>query len=149
MTDAQVTATAICNAVQGYELDFDHLPRPVSGVTGHDWDTDSGESEQIISILKGLEVNQNPWKSDYLGDIREAKMTESGRLSGIVRSSDSSAVVDPWGSPYLIRLDGDGDGFVANPSQTDARLKEIVIVWSAGKDGDPATWEDNVGSWKQ
>jgi hypothetical protein len=148
-TDAQSSALAICNAVHGYKMDFDRLPRPVSGVTGHDWDTDSGELEQIISILKGLEVNQNPRQTDYLGDIREAKMTKSGHLSGIAVNRESVAIVDPWGSPYRIRLDGDGDGFVADPANPGARLKEIVIVWSAGKDGDPPTWEDNAGSWNR
>jgi len=40
-------------------------------------------------------------------------------------------------------------GRVADPANPGARLKEKVIVWSAGKDGDPATREDNVSSWER
>jgi hypothetical protein len=49
-------------------------------------------------------------------------------------------------------MDTDGDGWVVNPELNQVadgrtKLKKRVIVWSAGKDGREATWDDNARSW--
>ena len=59
---------------------------------------------------------------------------------------------DGWGSPYYIICDFNNDGKVPNPElltvppKAGATQKELpvrIALFSAGKDGDPATWEDN------
>ena len=84
---------------------------------------------------------------DFLGDIKDAKTEAGKRLNGLVRDATTTALVDPWGHPYHIRLDVDRDGFVTDPAHPDQRLAKKALVWSSGKDGDPETWNDNVGSW--
>ncbi len=145
--DAQATAMAIDNAIDQFYTEYDHLPAPTSAVKGKDWNSDSGDAENLISILKALDATANSKQIDFLGDIKDAKTEDGKRLNGLVREDSTIALLDPWGHPYLIRMDGDGDGFVTDPSDPGKRLAKKAIVWSAGKDGDPETWKDNVGSW--
>ncbi|WP_395730800.1 hypothetical protein [Prosthecobacter sp.] len=59
---------------------------------------------------------------------------------------------DGWGSLYYIICDFNNDGKVPNPElltvppkpgATQKELSARMVIFSAGKDGDPATWEDN------
>lgn len=60
---------------------------------------------------------------------------------------------DGWGSLYYIICDFNNDGKVLNPElltvppkpgATQKELNTRIALFSAGPDGDPATWEDNV-----
>lgn len=60
---------------------------------------------------------------------------------------------DSWGSLYYIICDFNNDGKVPNPElltvppkpgATQKELSARIVIFSAGPDGDPATWEDNV-----
>ena len=60
---------------------------------------------------------------------------------------------DGWGSLYYIVCDFNNDGKVPNPElltvppKPGATQKELfnrIAIFSAGPDGNPATWEDNV-----
>ena len=145
--DAQSTTMAIYNAVDQYHAEYERLPAPESATIGRDWDTNSSAEENLISILKGRDADANIPAIDFLGDIKDAKQAGGKLLNGVILTGTAMALVDPWGNPYLIRLDGDRDGFVADPAHPDQRLAMTALVWSAGKDGDPETWKDNVGSW--
>ena len=148
--DAQSTTMAIYNAVDQYHAEYERLPAPESATIGRDWDTNSSAEENLISILKGRDADANLKAIDFLGDIKDAKQEGGKFLNGVILTGAAMALVDPWGQPYHIRLDGDGDGFVANPNPGDypvTRIAKPAIIWSAGKDGDPETWKDNVGSW--
>lgn len=59
---------------------------------------------------------------------------------------------DGWGSLYYIICDFNNDGKVPNPEllsvppkpgATQKELSARIALFSAGKDGNPATWEDN------
>lgn len=54
---------------------------------------------------------------------------------------------DTWGNPYRVRFDTTFDNQVESPEIPGSFLPESIIVWSAGKDGDFKTWEDNVKTW--
>ena len=139
--------STIAAAVTEYQNERGSLPAALSTQKGRDTDTDSSAPENLITTLMGINVPFSK-RINYLGDINEAKEVADGRYeSGIVRKNDIAALVDPWGHFYHIRLDTDGDGFVDDPSEPGRRLKRSVIVWSAGKDGDPDTWKDNITSW--
>ena len=145
-SDALVTALAVINAVKQFQMENDCLPAPTSAVQGHDGDSDTGASEGLILILKGEFQQAHSKSKDFLGELKEARHVGSRILHGLWRSEDGIALYDPWGGLYLVRLDGDGDGFVADPEHG-GRLAQMVIIWSAGRDGDPNTWKDNVKSW--
>lgn len=44
-------------------------------------------------------------------------------------------------------FDFDGDGRVPDPASPERSIQQDILVWHAGKDGDPKTWRDNVGAW--
>ena len=61
------------------------------------------------------------------------------------------AFVDPWGNPYVYRLDQEGSGDLLNPDEIKGgRLRTRVAAWSWGPDGKSAftNGHDNVMSWE-
>ncbi len=76
--------------------------------------------------------------------------SENGKITGgLARNGKSISVLDPWGRPYQLLLDGDGDGKLKNPASDPAKpeLNVAAAAFSAGPDGDPTTWADNLKSW--
>ncbi|MBK8038970.1 MAG: hypothetical protein IPK22_17840 [Verrucomicrobiaceae bacterium] len=59
---------------------------------------------------------------------------------------------DAWGSLFYLVCDFNNDGLIPNPETLTTppnlgavpKLKQRLAIFSAGPDGDPATWEDNV-----
>ena len=78
--------------------------------------------------------------------------------SGIGTTTGAGRYYDPWGTPYVIRIDGNYDNQLANPYSLNAGAPTLqigVIAWSLGKDqaggsGDKksATSDDDVISWQ-
>jgi hypothetical protein len=58
----------------------------------------------------------------------------------------STNLNDPWDNKYRMALDNDYDGEVDIPNGGTLRMS--VAVWSAGKDGDENTMDDNVKTWR-
>jgi hypothetical protein len=162
-------ARGLVNAINQFRSDYQKLPVP-SGPTpqGGDRDTDSGLSHSFISILGGHEdrspMAQNQKHTDYLEDIKPALKAgkpgnpspggDYGWVNGLISDPATGAygVVDYKGKPYRIRLDTNHDETLNNPNPEQAAagrptLKARVLVWSAGKDGDWNTWDDNLMSW--
>lgn len=146
--DARGVSSAVLNAITSFERDNDRLPLLPAAPKDKDFDTDTSPAAGMIALLKGMDDAGNPRQTDYLGEIKEAKVIKDKRLSGFYRVTETSiGLYDPWGQPYRIRLDGDADGGVDDPSAPGTRILKTAIIWSAGKDGDFSTWEDNVASW--
>lgn len=148
---ARLDITSIQNAAEEYLNHYGRLPWPPNAPPNKDGDFDTSGPAGIVAMLKGQDLSQNPQCLDFLGEMRDAKrLSDPDRyVSGLWRASESlSAIHVPWGRPFLIRLDGDGDGKVENPGAPGMPLLRRVIIWSAGKDGNPATWDDNVWSWQ-
>lgn len=67
-------------------------------------------------------------------------------------SAFAGAFVDPWGNPYRFCVDADGDGQIQSPDLNSTKLIQAqVIAWSAGSDGDYATFpnDEKVESWER
>ncbi len=54
---------------------------------------------------------------------------------------------DPWGTIYWALFDLNDDGKIKSPETGSDVIDKRVLIWSAGPDGNHATWEDNVKSW--
>lgn len=62
---------------------------------------------------------------------------------------DHGAFVDPWGHSFEYQLDIDGDGQMPDPAGLrPTPIAAAVLVWSAGPDGDYASFGDNAKSWE-
>ena len=91
----------------------------------------------IAGVLLGEKSDQNPdgrryWDAEAISPGTAAKVP-----------------TDPFGGLYWVAFDADGDGRVRNPVHKEDEWLEIsVLVFSAGPDGDPTTWNDNVRNWK-
>ncbi len=137
----------IINAVEQFEKDYDRLPFPTTVLPSKDFDANTSSAAGFVAVLKGISRLSNPREVDYLGDIKDAKTVNDRPLNGLFRDSPTTVgLFDPWGRPYHVRFDGDGDGYVENPSAAGNKIKALAVIWSAGKDGDSATWDDNVAS---
>jgi hypothetical protein len=106
---------------------------------------------------------QNPRGIVFLSppDVKDANKPRAGISSA---PAPAGQYFDPWGKPYLIRIDTDYDNQVANPYAQNAGsaplLRSGVIAWSFGKDGlsqstaatpvdkNAGTNKDDVISWQ-
>jgi len=59
---------------------------------------------------------------------------------------------DYWDQPLYFILDTKGTGQIPNPDPRDNKehpfIAAPILIFSAGPDHDPNTWDDNVVSWK-
>lgn len=107
--------------------------------------------------LKNISTSFNPRQDAFF----TAKFVQSTSLPGI---GPDGVFRDPWGNPYIITIDLDGDNLCddglygtirKNVEGTQAGIRGSVIVWSLGPDGkaDPTIGskagvnKDNVVSW--
>ncbi len=44
--------------------------------------------------------------------------------------------LDPWGNPYMIRINVDGSEQIVDPSDSTKKLSGRIIIWSLGPDGE-------------
>ena len=62
--------------------------------------------------------------------------------------------LDPWGNPYMMRINVDGSESIPDPSRSSARVSGRIILWSLGPDGkgdntyNHDTNKDNIAGWK-
>jgi prepilin-type N-terminal cleavage/methylation domain-containing protein len=124
-----------------------------------------GDAGIVATVLLKYRAEYNRWPSVYLPDVKDVTDLDWVTLmcppaDAVARPKDNfklipfmeqggTAFVDAWGAPFKFRLDTTGSGELVNPNpEVDEMLKAQVAVWSAGPDGDYATWEDNVAGWE-
>ncbi len=119
----RIKARKVCivldTAILTFRDEYGCLPLP-SGkeiTEGHDIEilTDSPQGAKLLTVLMGLEDDSpdmlNPKKIRFL-DLAEGKSNRDG----IIYTSDNrvQGLYDPWGQPYHILLDTDGDKALDN-----------------------------------
>ena len=128
----------------------------------------------VATVLLKYQAEYNRWPTNYVPDMVDTtdadwvKMMAPQPGSGPVPTNPkrivffepgggalgtnaphAGAFVDAWGTPFKYRVDQDGDEQLANPNEdTGGILRARVLAWSAGPDGDYATWDDNAASWE-
>jgi prepilin-type N-terminal cleavage/methylation domain-containing protein len=117
----------------------------------------------LFNELRSVTVTQNPRRIVFLSPP-DAKDTNNPRAGISVAPASAGQYFDPWGKPYLIRIDTDYDNQVSNPYSQNAGgtplLRSGVIAWSCGKDAlsqststapsdkNTGTNKDDVISWQ-
>ncbi len=151
-SEAQGACMTVFNAIDQYNNQYDYLPQPMSATKNTDCKTDTSAEEGLIWILLGKDETQNSRKTNFLGDIKDAKSSGEKKVSGISRTDDGAALYDPWGNYYKVTIDLDLNEKIDNPNEEEitsgvTELHKKVIVFSVGKDMKEETWKDNVTSW--
>jgi hypothetical protein len=128
-------------AIQVYEEEYINLPD--LGVTDEIKYIES--AGPLIETLTGHNARLNPKKIPfYKPPVRRSTQGKSAASPAPAPASPASTDVhDPKGNRYRIHLDWDGDGLILNPKEPGTKISNSVIVYSAGRDGDYSTWEDN------
>lgn len=142
---ASTEVRQIVLAVQQYENDYGRLP-DLGGDGTHDV-TVAENNSRLFNILRGIDAGHtgNPRQAVYFS---AAQATGKGKPSGGLGAD--GVLYDPWGNPYLIRIDGNGDGQTDDPYGTSPadKVNKTVIAWSLGKDARPGKdGQGDVRSW--
>jgi hypothetical protein len=129
-------------AVFGYKHEYKVVPHIV------DSDTRPIESRgELLAILKAEHPGKNPESLRYWDPSPPQPFGQGARRD----AHGEWELRDDWGRLFRVQMDIDGDGKIPNPAkglgeQPDA-IEAEAIVYSAGKDGDFGTWEDNIRTW--
>ncbi|QIF03175.1 hypothetical protein [Roseimicrobium sp. ORNL1] len=133
-------------AIKGYRVEYNRLPAlespPPLVDNAQGYNTTSAEGRQIIEILVAKDTKKNPRQITFYEPPVEK---DSG-----AGYNATKGLKDIWGSKgYIILLDYDGDGLIADPAHRGSKISGAVLVYSAGPDGDYTTWHDNITSWER
>jgi prepilin-type N-terminal cleavage/methylation domain-containing protein len=158
-TQAKNDLTQIVTAVNAFYTEYGKYPLPAGAANDFTFGPggDRATNEALFNPLRGLEPTLNPRQIVFLAapDVKDP----ANPRSGIGTTTFTGQYFDPWGTNYLVRIDGDYENKVANPYTANAGaipdLQLGVIAWSLGKDqrggsGDKkvGTAEDDVISWQ-
>ena len=161
-TQARNELVQIVTAVNAYYTEYGKYPLGPATPA----DTTYGATttnEQLFNELRSVFPTQNPRKIVFLSPP-DAKNTNSPRAGISSAPASAGQYFDPWGKPYLIRIDTDYNNQVSNPYSQNAGgaplLRSGVIAWSFGKDAvsqsvattpsdkNTGTNKDDVVSWQ-
>ena len=164
----------IVSAVKNYYTEYGRYPLPASVTTPGDFTYSSGAETNayLIGLLRGTEDKDdlNPRGIRFL-EVANAKSADQpkggialndknytkGKANVAVKKGDW---LDPWGSPYVVLIDGDYGGDIdASSSYTDVGDAGVVQIGvgaiSLGKDlqsgkagGKLFNGSDDVASWQ-
>jgi prepilin-type N-terminal cleavage/methylation domain-containing protein len=143
-------ARGVNQGIRDYEVDYNRLP--ITGNVGEQVIELTSGSSLLAVLLGSNEGKLNPQRIRYI----EPQQGKSG-AGGLVGDEGGYALMDPWGMPFQVVIDADGDGRIANPDQQNsdsktaadapATLLTKAIVYSFGADKIAFT-KDDVRSWR-
>ena len=151
VAQARADAQVVVATMSKYRMEYNRWPKVDEVAEGF-----PGTSKEWVDIMNP-EITTGSGKRDP-NNFRQLRFIEMGKGMTIDDSDPGDykgGFGDPWSHaktgrlPYLYAIDTDGDGMIPNPNtESNNLIRADVIAWSAGPDGDYATWNDNVGSWE-
>ena len=135
-TQAKNDLMQIVTAVNAYYAEYGKYPLTPAPPA----DTTYGATttnEQLFNEIRSVTATQNPRGVVFLSppDVKDVNNPRAGISSA---PAPAGQYFDPWGKPYMIRIDTDYDNQVSNPYSQNAGsaplLQSGVIAWSFGKD---------------
>ncbi len=161
-TQAKNDLIQIVTAVNAYYTEYGKYPLtpPTPADTTYGATT---TNEQLFNELRSVTATDNPRGIVFLSppDVKDVNNPRAGISSAPLPAGQ---YFDPWGKPYMIRIDTDYDNQVSNPYLQNAGIAPLlrsgVIAWSFGKDAlsqststppvdkNTGTNKDDVISWQ-
>jgi prepilin-type N-terminal cleavage/methylation domain-containing protein len=139
-TQAKNDLTQIVNAVNAYYTDYGRCPLVTADTLITTTSTPS--TADLLYTLRAVNAGQNtnnaanPRVIVFISPPYVKNDTAGQRRSGV--SPTDGNYYDPWGTPYVIKIDGGYDNQLANPYSLNAGPTTLaigVIAWSFGTDG--------------
>jgi prepilin-type N-terminal cleavage/methylation domain-containing protein len=158
-TQAKNDLTQIVNAVNAFYTDYGKYPLVTADTI---YGTAGTPNNTLLNVLRGLDSTNNPRQIVFISppDVKDPANPRSGIGTA---AATLGRYFDPWGTTYLVEIDGNYNNAVANPYTANAgatpNLSIGVIAWSLGTDqagataaasGDKnsGTYADDVISWQ-
>ncbi len=155
-TKSLATATSLEAAVANFYSEYNYPPKAIDQDTEVSTDTDV----QFLNTLSGYTETASPplnLRAVKFLSTREGKNKKDGLIiNGTGSSTTTEGLYDPWGGPYIVKLDGDYDEVVqpklsANGASSPTLNGRKSAVWSNGADGvkGGGTVGDDVITWQK
>jgi prepilin-type N-terminal cleavage/methylation domain-containing protein len=136
--EAKNDLTQIVTAVNAYYTEYGTYPLPEGiNADGYTVGVGGASSKDVFDALRGMPSSLNPRRIAFINpaEVKDRNHPRSG-----VAPPPNGQFYDPWGQPYVLRMDADYDEQVPNPYPPDAgagptRVRRGVIAWSQGRDG--------------
>jgi prepilin-type N-terminal cleavage/methylation domain-containing protein len=127
-TQAKNDLTQIATAVNAYYTEYGKYPLATN-------DNNITNNAALLDVLRAIDTPNNPRvivfiNPPYVKDPANPR-------SGIGTTTGAGQYFDPWGTAYVIKIDGDYNNQLANPYTLNAGAAPLqigVIAWSFGKD---------------
>jgi hypothetical protein len=146
---AGYTMSGMILGLKTYETEYNRLP--LEALTSSDqraWQRARGSILDVLRPRNGERSTSNPLGINFY----DPPLAREKRRGLYFDDQNAPILVDPWGEPYYFIIAFGDDGKVPNPDPRDNEkhpfLNTSIIMFSAGPDGNPNTWDDNVLSWK-
>jgi prepilin-type N-terminal cleavage/methylation domain-containing protein len=143
-TQAKNDLTQIVNAVNAFYTDYGKYPLVTADTI---YGPGGTANNALFNVLRAMDATNNPRQIVFISppSVKNPSNPRSGiALLATTINGISVAIgdfVDPWGTPYNLRIDGNYDNSVANPYGAQnvggAGSDPVplgVIVWSRGSD---------------
>lgn len=127
--EARAAAVGIHAALKEYMIEYGRWP----DYTGDGRFVDASRNAQLMHTLCARDEKNNPRKIPFFEARTASKVGWFGNTYASGFHPGTGAFLDPWGNPYLISLDSDFDGKVANPYPGEPEIPLDIIVWSLGR----------------
>jgi prepilin-type N-terminal cleavage/methylation domain-containing protein len=165
-TQAKNDLTQIVTAVNAYYTEYGKYPLVTADtiITTTSTPNNADLFYTLRAVASGLNAGDvaNPRKIVFINppDVKDPANPRSGIGTA---ATNLGRYFDPWGTPYLVEIDGNYDNQLANLYTANAgstpNLQVGVIAWSLGKDQNGATaaasgdkktgvYDDDVISWQ-
>ena len=141
-TQAKNDLTQIVNAVNAFYTDYGKYPLVTADTT---YGPGGTVNNLLFNVLRAIDTTNNPRQIIFISppyvktpaNPRSGIATQATTINGI--SVAIGDYVDPWGTPYKVRIDGGYDNSLANPYGNNQGagpdpLTIGVIAWSLGSD---------------
>lgn len=142
-------------ALGHFKVEYNRLP-----VIPDEQQTLRSDGLLLLSLLG--EVSESDPRGIKFIDFNPAKdgrwgLTNLGKGN---KPTQDTALVDHWGERYYIIIESTDDGLIPNPEyqgganaslwhKPPPNIRASTLIYSAGPDHDPNTWDDNVRSWRR
>jgi prepilin-type N-terminal cleavage/methylation domain-containing protein len=151
--EARNTLQGLTMALHNYHAEYNRYP--TTSKSSQDEQVELSSGNTLLKVLLGENADRlNSREFNFLDNV---KLGRNG-TGGLVGQEGSYSMVDPWGQPYRVVMDGNLDSRVSNPDvrnedpsiaeSAPANLIMGAIGMSAGPD---KRWDtaDDVVTWRQ